>query len=357
MMELSNKRVILLQRVVSTLAVAFSGVCIAMMLFGFVPFMQRSANVLVVFENAFEVLKIFNKNFWQCIACGVFALFYAFQVFNSLKMFLSIVRERKQWFMLKHDTAHAREQVNVVVLRFNRIMIRLTVLMIVSYIIDAYRLDGGRLLLLAIVVLANFVANALKLFYFKRNVEASTFAPISVTLIMCALFIYLFKVLNVQVLSLLKQLYNVLFILGMDDMSVQYVLATVIMQILMPILHLYIIYCLLDILDDAMCYAETNRESFAESIKTLNKKLFIILGVIAAVQCYAYDSLNFEGIFNVVLYYVDIVLVLLGVYFLSRNAQAEYPNAPTEEELAEAAAAAEYEAAVEEGEVVEEATN
>ena len=106
-----------------------------------------------------------------------------------------------------------------------------------------------------------------------------------------------------------------------------------------------------------MCYAETNRESFAESIKKLNKKLFIILGVIAAVQCYAYDSLNFEGIFNVVLYYVDIVLVLLGVYFLSRNAQAEYPNAPTEEELAEAAAAAEYEAAVEEGEVVEEAAN
>jgi len=329
-LELSNGTAVLLRRLVGLSSLLVSIGCTAAILLGFIPLYHESTTVITILYNLFEILNITKKSIWYCVCCAGYSVLYIVLAIKSIKDIFWIVKQKNNWFNPKYDGEEPRKRATNCVEITNAITFRFIFLLVLSYLIDGYKLSTGNWVIIGAVVFVNLLVNYLRMFYVKRNFAASIFSPLSTTLIFVAAILFVFNICNVEFTLLVRQTGNVVRMLGIGILShvnIEYIIKTVCSNLLLPFFYLFVVHGLLRAYIDSVSYGKKYADFYPYCLKMMKRNL-IFIGVIIVLQFVAEKTTQPEAIINSILANLEFILLNVAIYFLSKNQGVDLPDAP-----------------------------
>ncbi len=332
--NLSDKSAVALRKIVGFFSIALSAINLVIVLLGVIPIYQQRSNPITIACNLLEVLNITSKSFFHCYLKFGFSIFYIITLIFIVKDFIGMVKFPKLWIKDEHDTGLARISLEISVTAQNNIFIRIIVLMVVSYMLDSFRLSFWAKFILVVLALGNFALNAMKTFLNKQNYLESIFSPVATTVILLCLTLFMFNVCNMDITIYIKSFANCIrtIINVSDSFSTRHILQMIISQILVPSLNIYILVTLVMVFIVSASYGVKfwKFERICKRFMIIN---IIALGVVVVLDIIAKGQFGLAALFNSIFNNWEFVLFSIAVFFLSKNHGSTFPNAPTYDDL------------------------
>lgn len=336
--ESSYKSMVSLRRTIGILALILSIVTIVAILLGIVPIYKQSGDVITVGENLFLFLGLMTKPIYYIAFRIIFSIIYIILVVKSVKDLIVMFKASKFWIKDENDTKIARTSITNCVAMYNDIFIRLIALLVASYAFDSFKLRLlGKLLLIALSV-CQLVINVLRMYLVKRNFWDSVFSPLSSSLVLTVLMLFMFNIYNVNISVFCRQLGGVgrVLIRLTGTVSSAYIVQVVVTQIVLPILYIVVLFKLLHLFTESISYG-IKYSGYIDSCKRTMIANIVICCIVVAAQMISERNTNPAVFFSLIMNYMEFILLSVSIFLLSKNQGSSLPDAPVCEDLAQPA--------------------
>lgn len=331
--NISEKTAVLMRKATICLTLCLSATTLILIVLGFVPNFDQSANAWKMFGNLLEVFSIGTKPLMFCLLRFGFATCYFILVFFVIRDLIAIIQNIKRSKNDEHDTDRARSILTNCVMVCNEIFVKFVAFMVLSYILDSYRLSLWSVLVLAFLILFNFSINYLRMLLLKRNLFESAFSPISTVLILVIVMLFMFNYNSIDFDIYIKQTIN--FVGSVFDIPWKLVISGLFGVVLIPTFFLYFLIRLLFIFRGSISYGMKfwNFERNCKRFMIIN---LIAFSVIVISQIILNGSYSLWAFWNLSINNLEIVFAGLAVYFLSKNQGTNYPDVPSYDDIIKA---------------------
>lgn len=326
--KLSSSTVVLMRRISSLVSVISSVACVLMLLFGFVPLYNQGASVVAVLSNVFAIFDIFTKSFWPCLCKIVFTLVYVIIAIRMIKDTISSIKSYRKWFVERHDLAYGRERATFCIKTFNMNLLYIICMLVFSSFASSYELSSGKNAVIIVLLIINFIVNAARLLYLKRNIVEALAAPAAVSLMMYSIVAFNFGVSRFEVYELFNSVGNLFKLLSSTEFM-GFLINIVTTQILVPIFHLVTLISLIIICESACNYIFMN-ETVVKKSKAFAIRNFTFICIILVLKGFMNEYREFDKYIELVMGEMMYILVSAFVWVSSYSTVVSSLDAPTE---------------------------
>ena len=327
--NLSEKGASSLKKAIGWGSLSFISAMILALALGFIPIFQQSSNIWKMFLGVLEIFSIRTKPLVYCLfRCGFSAAYFLVLVF-AVKSLIKAIPNIKHWKDSEHDTNVARSAIKLCVNLQNEIFLAFVVLMVLSHMLNSYRLGLWSILIFSVFVLVNLALNCAILLLLKREWHESVLSSLSTTLVLVVTLLFVFNVKSVDADILIKQAFA--FLKALFYVSYHRLFQSVFNLFLVPSFTIYVTIKLLLLFKKSLNYGITSWKSKQFMLTTV-----IGFAVIALMQIISCDSFSLWVLWSLVINNLEFALVGLAVYFLSKNQGTKCPDIPSYDDIIKA---------------------
>ena len=346
--NLSEKIAVSIRKATAFFSLFISAMMLILIILGFIPNFDQSANAWKMFGNLMELFSIGTKPLMFCLLRFGFAICYFFMLFWGIRDLISIIRNIKCRINDDHDTNASRSMLSNCVMLYNKIFVRFVVLVVLSHILDSYNLSLWSGLVLSVLVLFNFAINYIKMLLLKRDLIESAFSPLGTVLILTIVILFMFNYNSVDFDIYIKQIIN--FIRSSFDIPFRRVVQGLFEFVLIPSFFLYALVRLVLIFREFISYGVKSWR-FEQICKRFAVINLIAFAVIVISQIISSESYSLRMLWKLCINNAELILFGVAVYFLSKNQGTKCPDIPSYDDIIKA----EMEAQERENEAAKEA--
>ena len=327
--NLSEKDASILRKIIGWVSLSFISAMILALVLGFIPIFQQSSNVWKMILGVLEIFSIRTKPLVYCLfRCG-FSVAYFLVLIFAVKSLIKIIKNINYWKDSELDTNIARSAIKLCVTLQNEMFLAFVVLMVVSHMLNSYRLGLWSTLIFSVFVLVNLAINCAILILLKREWLESILSSLSTTLMLVVALLFVFNVRSVDLDIFIKQIFVVLK--SLFYVSFPRLFQSVFNWFLVPIFTMYVTIKLLWLF----------KESLLHGITSLRGKKFMLttvigFAVITLMQIVFCNSFSLWVLSNLVINNLEFPLVGLAVYFLFKNQGTKCPDIPSYDDIIKA---------------------
>ena len=327
--NLSEKNVSTFRKTIGWVSLSFIFAMLVALVLGFIPAFQQSASAWKMIFGALEIFGVRTKPLTYCLLRFGFAAAYFFVLAFAIKSLVKIFKSINQWKNSEHDTNISRFAIKACVRSQNEIFWTFIALMVVSHVLNSYRLGLWSTIILSLFVLINLALNCAILLVYKRSWLESVLSPLSTTLVLVVTLLFVFNVRSVDLDIFIKQVF--VFIKSLVHVSYHRLFQSIFNWILIPPFTIYVTIKLLLLFRESLSHGITSWKGKSFMLTTL-----IGFGVITLVQIVSCESLSAWVLWNLHINNLEFALVGLSVFFLSKNQGTSCPDVPSYDDVIKA---------------------
>lgn len=328
---LPKSKVLILQRWLSAASVGFTGMLLVAWFCGIIPFNGNSTGVLTTWEHFLEFVYIGQKSFINVVCRVGFAFLYYFLGVKALIAWIGAVKKVKKWFSAKTDSEETRLATANCIYLFNVTVFKVLVLIIASFFVFNYPLNGGILAVLIVLFVFASLLNFAYSFYLTRNVFESIVVSASRLLLLVSVLLFCFGVAAVEVETVLKAFVNITTLFGIVEVPPAVCLDAFLQTLVVPIACIWIAMWLLRL----GYLAFVDGEDVLPKAKKLMIKSIVITLVVVAVIGLVNGHKKGDAYFSLLLENVLMAAVPVLVFLAAGATKNIAPEVPVLDILSE----------------------
>lgn len=327
--NLSEKDASIFRKTIGWGSLFFVSAMILALALGFIPIFQQSSNLWKMFLGILEIFGIRTKPLVYCLfRCGFSVAYFLVLVF-AVKGVINMIKNINYWKNSEHDTNVARSAIKLCVNLQNEIFLAFVVLMVVSHMLNSYRLGLWSILIFSVFVLVNLALNCAIMLLLKREWLDSVLSSLSTTLVLVVALLFVFNVKSVDADILIKQV--LAFLKSLFYVSYHRLFQSVFNWFLVPSFTIYVTVKLLLLFKESLNHGITSWKSKKFMLTTV-----IGFAVIALMQIISCDSFSLWVLWSLVINNLEFALVGLAVFFISQTQGTKCPDIPSYDDIIKA---------------------